>query len=321
MYAMGGNGGGAVAERLYSVNLSTAATTFLAGPFSLEVDGEVIAYNYDDGHIYHWSGNGTALMEKINTTTFIATPVVQSGITHGEIFGAVYLGGGNFAVTDISSRALTISSAGAVSFVASNLPDDIRGLGYIDPILPVELTSFTSSINGRNVELNWTTSFETNNSGFEIERSLVNSVWSKVGRVNGNGTTTSSVNYSFTDKGLSTGNYNYRLKQIDFNGNFEYFNLSNEVIVGIPAKFDLSQNYPNPFNPSTTINYDLPIDGIVSIKLFDVSGKEVASIVNEVKTAGYYSVNFNAGNLSSGVYFYTITAGSFAETKKMALIR
>jgi len=187
--------------------------------------------------------------------------------------------------------------------------------------LPVELASFVSTISGRNVELNWSTASENNNSGFDIERSSVNGSWSKIGNVAGNGTTSTGNSYSYTDRNIATGNYNYRLKQIDFNGNFEYFNLSNEVVVGIPTKFDLSQNYPNPFNPSTKINFDLPTDGKVSLKIFDMSGKEIMTLVNEVKTAGYYSVNFNASNLSSGVYFYSLSANNFTATKKMMLLK
>ena len=320
MYAIGGNGSGAISERLYSVNLTTGATTFLAGPFSVGADGEVIAYNYDDGFIYHWSGNATANMEKINSTTFAATPVVQSGTAHIEIFGAVYIGSGVFAVTDIASRALSITSAGVVSEVATGLPDDIRGLGFIDPLLPVELSSFTSAVNGRNVTLNWITSEEINNSGFDIERKQSGS-WTKLGSISGNGTSVLSHEYSFTDRNLASGNYQYRLKQIDYNGNFEYFNLNNEVNVGIPAKFELSQNYPNPFNPSTQINFDIPTDSKVNIKLFDMSGKEVITLVNEFKTSGYYTVNFNAAGLSSGVYFYSIAADNFSATKKMMLVK
>ncbi|MFZ1321262.1 MAG: T9SS type A sorting domain-containing protein [Ignavibacteria bacterium] len=196
-------------------------------------------------------------------------------------------------------------------------------------VLPVELTSFTSSVINSVVVLNWGTSSELNNSGFDIERSDVkgqtSKVWTKIGSVTGNGTSTVGHNYSYTDRNLSSGTYSYRLKQIDFNGNFEYFNLSNEVNIGIPTKFELSQNYPNPFNPSTKINYDLPVDGKVSLIIFDLSGKEVKTLVNEVKTAGYYTVNFNGANLSSGVYFYRINLEgqgiSFAEIKKMTLIK
>ncbi|MBK9332036.1 MAG: T9SS type A sorting domain-containing protein [Ignavibacteria bacterium] len=189
-----------------------------------------------------------------------------------------------------------------------------------DGLLPVELSSFVSVISNNNVTLNWSTASETNNSGFDIERNS-NGQWSKIGNVTGNGTTPISNNYSFTDRNLTSGIYNYRLKQIDFNGNFEYFNLNSEVNIGVPAKFELSQNYPNPFNPSTQINYNLPVDGKVSLRLFDMSGKEISTIVNEVKTAGYYSVSFNAGNLPSGVYFYSIEANDFSAVKKMMLVK
>ncbi|MDQ3022586.1 MAG: T9SS type A sorting domain-containing protein [Bacteroidota bacterium] len=327
LYGMTGSGA-TNPERLYNVSIVTGIPTFLAGPFSLGLDGEVIAYNYDDGFIYHWSGNGVANMEMINTTTFAATPVAQSGFTHGEIFGAVYQGSGNFLATEITNRALIITSAGVVSVQQTNLVFEPRGLGYVDPLLPVELSSFTSTINRRDVTLNWTTASELNNAGFDVERSLVNpegSGWSVVGNVSGHGTTTAPMNYSYTDRNLASGKYNYRLKQIDLNGNFTYYELTNEVNVGVPKKFDLSQNYPNPFNPSTKINYDLPFDGIVSIKIFDMAGKEVSTLVNEVKAAGYYTLDFNASSLSSGIYFYRISAEAngqnFISTKKMMLIK
>lgn len=191
---------------------------------------------------------------------------------------------------------------------------------YVDWPLPVELASFTSIVNNNNITLNWTTTSETNNSGFDIERSIINGSWTKIDNVAGNGTTTNNHSYSFTDKNVASGNYSYRLKQIDFNGNFEYFNLSNEVIIGIPAKFYLAQNYPNPFNPSTKISYDLPVDGKVSLKIFDMSGKEVAVLINEIQPAGYYSVDYNS-NLASGVYFYSLSANNFTATKKMLLVK
>lgn len=194
-----------------------------------------------------------------------------------------------------------------------------------DGVLPVELSAFTSTVGNRDVTLNWTTQTEINNSGFEIERAI-NGVWTSTGYVTGHGNSTVSHNYTFTDKNLNIGRYNYRLRQIDYNGSFEYHMLNNEVIIGVPSTYAISQNYPNPFNPSTNINYDLPFDGKVSIKVFDISGKEVASLVNDVKTAGYYTLNFNASNLSNGVYFYKITANAdngqnFVSTKKMTLIK
>ncbi len=192
---------------------------------------------------------------------------------------------------------------------------------YVDYVLPVELASYTSTINQRNVTLNWVTSLETNNSGFDIERKSVTFDWSNAGFVAGNGTVTYPVNYSFTDRDLASGVYSYRLKQIDINGNFHYFNLNNEVIIGIPSKFEVYQNYPNPFNPSTKISFDLPVDSKVNVTVFDLTGKKIVTLVDEVKTAGYYTDDFNASNLSSGIYFYRVSAGNYTATKKMMLIR
>ena len=187
--------------------------------------------------------------------------------------------------------------------------------------LPVELASFTATTNRNAVSLNWSTATETNNAGFDVERKAVTGTeWTKVGNVAGSGTTSEVRNYTFTDR-TNTGTYNYRLKQIDVNGNFTYYNLSNEIEVGVPSSFAMSQNYPNPFNPSTKINYDLPVDGKVSILLYDMTGRQVANLVNEVKTAGYYTVTFNASNLASGMYFYRISAGNFVSTKKMVLVK
>jgi len=188
--------------------------------------------------------------------------------------------------------------------------------------LPVELSSFTASINGSDVTLNWATTEEINNSGFEVERLKTGiNTWEKIGFVGGNGNTTISQSYSYSDRNLTSGIYTYRLKQIDFNGNFEYYNLNGEVIVGVPNNFDLSQNYPNPFNPETKINFQIPNESNVSLTVFDNSGKEVATLVNGKKTAGYHTVSFNASNLSSGIYFYKLEAEGFTKVMKMALVK
>lgn len=193
-------------------------------------------------------------------------------------------------------------------------------------IIPVELVSFNASVNINAITLNWLTASEVNNSGFEIERSKVKSqnsneaVWEKIGFVNGNGTTTEIKSYSFIDNNVTAGTYSYRLKQIDFNGTFEYSNII-EVEVSSPQNFELSQNYPNPFNPSTTISFSLPQNVFVILKVYDVIGNEVATLVNEEKSAGRYDINFNAANLSSGIYFYSISAGSFNQVNKMTLIK
>jgi Secretion system C-terminal sorting domain len=212
---------------------------------------------------------------------------------------------------------------------ANAITNELAGTYCIDSsglfALPVELQNFSSIVDQNNVTLNWSTSSETNNSGFDVERKLVSSNdWSKVNNISGNGTTTEEKNYTYTER-LNTGKYNYRLKQIDLNGNFKYYNLANEIEIGVPSKFDLSQNYPNPFNPTTKIDYDIPQDGKVSLILYDMSGKEVAKLVDEVKTAGYYTLQFNGSNLASGIYFYRLTAqggnNNFVNTKKMVIIK
>jgi hypothetical protein len=200
--------------------------------------------------------------------------------------------------------------------------------GYADPQIPVELASFTAMVNGSNVSLNWMTASEANNSGFEVERkvlspqsSVTTSEFEKVGFVKGNGTTTGVSTYSFTDKGLTAGIYDYRIKQMDFDGTFKYYNLSESIEIGVPDKFELSQNYPNPFNPSTVISYQLPVTGIVTLKVYNVIGQEVAEIVNEVKQAGVHTVQFDGSNLPSGVYLYKLNAGNFISTKKMMFLK
>lgn len=194
-----------------------------------------------------------------------------------------------------------------------------------DNILPVELASFTSVINKNNLTLNWTTNSELNNKGFEIEKKHSGSQWNTIGFVEGKGSSNQISSYSFEERNLLTGKYNYRLKQIDFNGNYKYYFLTNEVNIGIPDNFALQQNYPNPFNPSTTINFDLPYDSKVRILLFDISGRLVKEILNSEINAGYNFVKFNGSDLASGVYFYSIQAyhnnHSFTDTKRMVLIK
>jgi hypothetical protein len=190
----------------------------------------------------------------------------------------------------------------------------------IDEGVPVELTSFTANVVNNNVNLNWATATETNNQGFEIQRKSDNTEYEQVGYVAGFGTTTEPKSYSFSDANVAAGNYTYRLKQMDFDGSFEY---SNEVNVEVltPGSFELSQNYPNPFNPNTTINYKLPISGQITLKVYNILGDEVATLVNEEKPAGSYEVNFNSEKLASGTYFYKLQADSFIETKKMILLK
>ena len=211
-------------------------------------------------------------------------------------------------------------------------------VGYSGTILktinggvPVELISFTALVlqNEKAIELNWITATETNNQGFEILRGIYpanggtqnDNEWEKIGFVPGFGTTTEPKSYSFIDDNITTGSFKYRLKQIDFDGSFEY---SNEIEVAVdftPKEFVLYQNYPNPFNPKTVISYQLPVTSNVTLKVYDVLGNEVATLVNEEKQPGVYEVEVDASNLTSGIYFYQLKAGSLIQTKKMVLMR
>ncbi|HMN23609.1 MAG TPA: right-handed parallel beta-helix repeat-containing protein [Ignavibacteriaceae bacterium] len=211
--------------------------------------------------------------------------------------------------------------------------------------IPVELTSFAANVIDGSVLLNWTTATELNNLGFEIQKSpsptpslregaLEQFNWQPIGFVNGNGTSTEINNYTFTDLNPLEGKSFYRLKQIDFDGTFEYSNII-EVDFSLPIGFSLEQNYPNPFNPTTTIKYSVPnvtlspdksginsVEGSrVQLKIYDVLGNEVATLINEEKPAGNYEIRFDASSLASGVYFYKLQSGSFIETRKMILLR
>jgi len=185
--------------------------------------------------------------------------------------------------------------------------------------VPVELTSFAGYTENKNVFLNWSTGTEINNSGFEIQKKS-NQEWEAAGFVQGSGTTTELRYYSFIDEDVSPGTYAYRLKQIDYNGAFEYSDII-EIEVSTPAKYSLEQNYPNPFNPATTISYSIKEKGLVTLKVFDILGKEVAVLVNEEQIAGSYNLKFDASSFASGIYFYTLKAGQFISTKKMILLK
>ena len=204
-------------------------------------------------------------------------------------------------------------------------------------IVPVELASFTATAQQNNVSLNWQTATETNNSGFEIERNEMSKVkdqtdWQVVGFVPGFGTTTEPKSYSFVDDNLSAGNYQYRLKQIDFDGSFEYFPnaFGIEVEITSPTEFSLEQNYPNPFNPSTNIKYTISSRQFVTLKIFNSLGEEIETLVNEFQDAGVHSKLYILhSTLPSGVYFYQLKVGDpeagsgqvFVQTKKMTLIK
>lgn len=196
-----------------------------------------------------------------------------------------------------------------------------------DAPLPVNLESFTFNVNSNNVSLKWVTSEEINNAGFEIYRlkdgeDLNNpALWTKTGYVTGKGNKSGFTQYSFNDNKLNSGKYHYRLKQIDYNGDFIYYSLSGLVNIAMPEKFEMRQNYPNPFNPVTSIDYNIPANGRVTLKIFDMTGKEVTTLVDKEQAAGYYSVNFDASKLSSGNYIYRLETNNNSIVKILTLVK
>ena len=206
--------------------------------------------------------------------------------------------------------------------------------------LPVELTNFTAVENSEKVELNWTTVTEVKNYGFYVERNAIlyngkdepinesGNSWVNIGFVAGHGNSNSTKEYSFVDEPVLNGLYQYRLKQIDTDGHFEYSAIIKIHFGTAPKNYSLSQNYPNPFNPSTVISYSIPTASNVSLKVFDVLGNLITTLVNQNQEAGNYSINFNASKFSSGIYFYKIqvnpangVTGGFMTVKKMLLIK
>ena len=220
-----------------------------------------------------------------------------------------------FNANGISSDGNTICGLG-------QLPTTLYSgfLIKIEPPVPVELTSFTATIVDNSVNLKWTTATENNNSGFEVQRRIGNQNWEILGFVAGRGTTTESSSYSYSDHVKVSEVYSYRLKQIDYEGKYEYSNEIN-LEFSLPFEFNLAQNYPNPFNPSTTISFSIAQNSNVKLSVFNVLGEEVASLVNEVKNSGTYEVKFDGSNLTSGFYIYTLKAGSMKSSKKMILIK
>ncbi len=255
-----------------------------------------VAITYDGGT------TSTALYTQVDATGSVGPQVISGGFTT--------------PATGTADIQVEITFTG-VSYNNDNIYWDDLCLEYV---VPVELTSFTATSNGADIELKWTTATETNNQGFRVERMSAGGTFEQVGYVAGFGTTTEPKAYSFIESELESGNYTYRIKQIDFDGTFTYSEEVN-VEVELPLEYSLDQNYPNPFNPSTIIKYSIPEDGFVKLAVYNMLGEEIAAIVNTTQKAGRYEVNFNASKLSSGVYVYRIEASNFTASKKLMLLK
>jgi len=238
---------------------------------------------------------------------------------------AYLLPGGTYLVTNGAGlHEIDSTNGNLIRTVYSS--SNLQYISLVDySTIPVELTSFSANVIGRNVELVWSTATETNNQGFDIEISTDNSTFEKIGFVPGFGTTTEPKTYSYSDQSVNSGKYYYRLKQIDFDGSLKYSDVV-EAEVSLPTIFDLEQNYPNPFNPSTSIRFSLPVDARVTMTVYNLVGEKVADAVNSDFAAGSHTITFNASNLTSGIYLYKLNAfgtdgEAFTSIRKMMLLK
>ena len=185
--------------------------------------------------------------------------------------------------------------------------------------VPVEMVSFSGRMTPLGIELNWVTATELNNLGFTIERKMDNGEFIEIGFKKGKGNTTEVQYYSFIDKPFQQGRYSYRLKQMDYDGQYKY---SKVVTVDfVTGSYTLDQNYPNPFNPVTTIKYTIPQDGLVKLEIYNIIGQKVAVLENSYKKAGIYEVEFRGDKLASGIYCYRLECGNFVASKKMMILK
>jgi hypothetical protein len=260
---------------------------------------DVYAQRVNAAGAVQWTANGAAVS---TATGFQLSPTIISN------------GAGGAIITWMDNRASGVS---AYDIFASNIGSN--------GVLPVELTTLGASSRQNTVELQWSTATEVNNYGFEVERRLIGEIsvrWSTIGFVAGAGTSSSPLEYSFIDRQVSPGRYAYRIMQIDKDGSFKYTGEV-EVEVGLaPKEFNLVQNYPNPFNPSTTIEFTVPEEGKASLKIYDVLGREVATLFDGEVAGSYRQAIFDATRFAAGIYIARLKhfpAGSLAGGEKQLL--
>jgi len=300
-------------------------------------------WNSDDVYFENQDTGWFAIYSSINNSLFRTTDAGLNWFGIPEVIGArkfyifpdpihwLTIGFSRYYITnDYGNSWSEFTEDVPTGLISFNAVDNALGysVGKVGLILryndttyiPVELISFEVTVNGNEKVLTWITASELNNKGFFIEKSSNKINWETIGFVNGHGTTTKTTSYTFTDYGIINEQVYYRLKQVDYNGDFYYSDVI-EVIVSNPISFALSQNFPNPFNSTTTIRYQLPVDDFVNLILYDIIGNEVKTFIDENKKAGYYTISLNATDLSSGIYFYKLTAGENSSTRKFLLLK
>jgi hypothetical protein len=281
---------------------------------AISESGEIVIMFYDarntpsndiiEAYIARSTDGGTTFTNELVSTQASPTNIPNSDVRFGDYIHIDFYGGNIVPVW-------TDERAGGFDM-------DIY-TATINPIVPVELISFSHRIENGKVILDWVTATELNNWGFEIQRSLDNNVFVTIGFVEGNGYSTTNKYYSYTDESIG-GMVYYRLKQVDYIGSYNYSAVI-EVNGVTVSTLKLEQNYPNPFNPVTTIKYQVGNDGYVTLKVFNSLGEEVAELVNQFQKAGSHKFIFEGKDLPSGIYVYQLTSGSYGESKKMMLLR
>jgi hypothetical protein len=297
--------------------------TDTAGPFLVTAPNTSVTWQGNSVQSVEWDVANTSVAP-VNATDVNILLSVDGGNTYTITLVSNTPNDGAEQVlipNDPTTQArIKIEAVGNIFFDISNEDFTIE-----DNPIPVELTAFFALNTNEGIILKWVTSTETNNSGFSIQRSMDYENYTDIAFVEGNGTTTRPHEYNFIDKISGSGIYYYRLKQIDFDGSYEYSKVI-EVDVDAPSDFVLEQNYPNPFNPSTVIKFSLPVDSKVTIDLYNTLGEKVDRLVNKEFSTGNHKVNFDASRLSNGIYYYTINAQGnngkdFISTKKMVLMK
>jgi hypothetical protein len=310
-------GGGVAYAQMQSINVTNTA-----GPFLVTQPNTNVTWMGNTNYTITWDVANTSVAP-VNVSEVNILLSTDGGNNFTEVLASNTANDGS---EDISLPNLPTTQARIKVEALGNVFFDLSNVNFtIEDFVPVELSAFFAITTENGVLLKWTTVTETNNSGFIIERSSNKAEFTEVAFVDGQGTTTNVTDYDYTDEISKPGKYAYRLKQIDFDGTITYSNVVESEVEG-PQVFVLSQNYPNPFNPSTMISFSLPVDSYVTIELFNALGEKVEQITNRDYSIGNHEVNFNASQLSNGVYYYTINAtgvdgSSFVSTKKMVLMK
>jgi len=280
----------------------------------------------------------STLIINTNSTVSLTGGAVWSNVFWYVGSSATIYSGSTFNGIILAVESITLNAS--ATLVTAKLLANGGAVTINSDVLPVELTSFTAEINNGVILLNWQTATEVNNYGFEVERQYqVSSIeyqdaeWENIGFVQGHGTTNSPKDYSFVDDFTLNHNPNlthvsYRLKQIDNDGTISYSKIVTVDLTNITTvedeinyEFSLEQNYPNPFNPITTIKYSIAEENKVGLKIYDILGSEIKTLVNETKAPGNYEVELNGSNLASGIYFYKLEAGINISIKKLTLLK